>query len=1029
MKVSFSPRISDRWFSGSLPLRTDYKRRRVLSDWLIAFVLMVLPLANASAASANDLILLGRISLANQTPADLRNALDHFNGALAVDPNNLEANFLKAATLLVLEQGSAEFQQQLTSIGVTVSDSNLYNFEYQVPVDAQARIRPADNVMSDSTSAYLNSRVSPLLDEALACLAKFGNNSASRAFRIQLSYAETSLADVRIDYGDVLVLRSLLKGAKAGLALANSYNLSAEYALIYRLFVSGDLTPQRVLSELPNLLKFSGSDQRSAARNTIIAANADYQAGYSFTKRQRLPGGLVPYLFEFSDPSLADDFASELAVVVGNLAASSETYIYSGFYPAILHGLTVDTSKLFTSATPLRDFAAQQFNQGYPTRNSWPDDSFSGLLPEPYSRGVLLDEFELVMGQLIDSDGDGLDDSWERGYGRYELVRGQFISDWANWDAQARGGHLATFTTQAEWDWFWKRYWRELDGPLYIGLFSDGLQPANWTWATTEQGSFRNWAAGQPVDDGIQTSAVIDPDLTWRSLRRFQGYYWDPMTWVTVTDMPADDIGYVLERGYPTDHTKADTDGDGFNDRVETKIKTDPNNPASFPTGPDMDGDGVNNYREAIDRTDPLDPDSIEPLSLGLIAHYPFSGDTNDESGFGRHGSAFSVVLHEDRFGLSGSAYSFDGTTGYIETPAILTQYGSAASFSAWITIPSGSPLSQTAIVSQAKDLSTTGLRLGSVNGQAEGAISNPYYYAGYYWWSPPAYTFLSPSAIADGVWRHLVLVSEGWGTRLYIDGHEVAASYNWSGGQASLQPVLIGKEFASSPMPTSSNHFLGQIDDVRIYDRALFAHEVANLYAAESAPLVDTDGDGLPDLFETNTGVFSSGSNTGTDPNRADTDGDGLSDGAESNSGIFAGPTDTGSNPNSADSNGDGIGDGEAVSGGFDPSINLAPAITWLTGLIQAQPGRFNLMTTDAIMDLNVGQIMIQRLGQSAVLKMQLQSTADMATQPFADLGSPITHTVPMSGNKGFLRVRLSGNAPVPSPTPTPTPVQTTVY
>jgi hypothetical protein len=1000
-------------------------QRRLSPTWLIALVLIVLPTADSSATSASDFILLGRGSLSKQTPTDLQSALNHFNNALSVDPNNLEANFLKAVTLLVLEQGSAEFQQQLTSIGVTVSDPNLYNFEYQLPVDAKGRIKPADNVMSDSTAAYLNTKVSPLIDDALACLAKFGNNPTSRAFRIQLNSSETSLADVRIDYGDVLIFRALLKGVKAGLALANSYNLSAEYALIYRLFVFGNLTPQRVLAELPNLLKFSGSDQRSAAKGAIIAANADYQAGYAFTKSQRLPAGLVPYLFEFSEPAVADDFASELAIVVGNLAADSESYLYRSFYPGFLRGLTVDTAKLLSSATPLRDFAALQFNQGYPTRNSWPDDSFGGLLPEVFSRGVLLDEFDLIIGQLIDSDGDGLDDSWERGYGRYEVVRGQFISDWATWDAQARGGHLATFTTQAEWDWFVNRHWREVDGPLYIGLFSDGLQPANWTWATTEQGAFRHWAAGQPLDDGIQNSAVIDPDLTWRSLRIFQGYFWDPMTWMSIVDMPSDDIGYVLERGYPTDHTKADTDEDGFNDFVETKIKTDPNNPASFPTGPDMDGDGVNNHREAIDGTDPLDPSSVDPLSIGLIAHYPFSGDANDESGFGRHGSVFSASPDEDRFGLSNRSYSFDGSTSYIGTPTTVTQYSSAATFSAWVRIPSNSPLNQTAIVSQAKDLSVTGLRLGLLNGQAEGAVSNPYYYPGD-WWASPTYSFLSPSTIADGQWHHVVLVSEGWGTRLYLDGQEVAASYIWVGGQASLQPVLIGKEFDSSsmPAPTPSNHFFGQIDDVRIYDRALSNLDVTDLFAEESAPLVDTDGDGLPDVVETSTGVFVSRNNTGTDPNKADTDSDGLSDGAESNSGIFAGPSDTGSDPNTADSNADGIGDGEAVSGGFDPSVNLGPSIAWLTGLIEAQPGRFNLMTSDAIMDLNVGSLMIQRVGTNAVLKMQIQTSSDISSQPFVDFGAPITNSIPMPGRKGFLRVRVSGSVPpLPPPTPAPSP------
>jgi hypothetical protein len=43
-----------------------------------------------------------------------------------------------------------------------------------------------------------------------------------------------------------------------------------------------------------------------------------------------------------------------------------------------------------------------------------------------------------------------------------------------------------------------------------------------------------------------------------------------------------------------------------------------------------------------------------------------------------------------------------------------------------------------------------------------------------------------------------------------------------------------------------------------------------------------DSDGDRLPDSAETNTGVFVSPSNTGTDPNNTDTDGDGLPDGDE---------------------------------------------------------------------------------------------------------------------------------------------------
>ena len=44
----------------------------------------------------------------------------------------------------------------------------------------------------------------------------------------------------------------------------------------------------------------------------------------------------------------------------------------------------------------------------------------------------------------------------------------------------------------------------------------------------------------------------------------------------------------------------------------------------------------------------------------------------------------------------------------------------------------------------------------------------------------------------------------------------------------------------------------------------------------------VDSDSDGIPDAAETNTGIFLSALDTGTDPNNADSDGDGLPDGVE---------------------------------------------------------------------------------------------------------------------------------------------------
>jgi hypothetical protein len=72
----------------------------------------------------------------------------------------------------------------------------------------------------------------------------------------------------------------------------------------------------------------------------------------------------------------------------------------------------------------------------------------------------------------------------------------------------------------------------------------------------------------------------------------------------------------------------------------------------------------------------------------------------------------------------------------------------------------------------------------------------------------------------------------------------------------------------------------------------------------------VDTDLDGLPDSFETNTGIFVSPEDTGTDPNNKDTDGDGLNDNIETGSGLFVSAVNTGTDPNKADTDGDGLTD-----------------------------------------------------------------------------------------------------------------------
>ncbi|MDA7615156.1 hypothetical protein N8574_01800 [Akkermansiaceae bacterium] len=71
---------------------------------------------------------------------------------------------------------------------------------------------------------------------------------------------------------------------------------------------------------------------------------------------------------------------------------------------------------------------------------------------------------------------------------------------------------------------------------------------------------------------------------------------------------------------------------------------------------------------------------------------------------------------------------------------------------------------------------------------------------------------------------------------------------------------------------------------------RRLFAHLMAVLFVSYGYSFAaDSDGDGLDDSVETNTGVYVDENNTGTDPNNPDTDGDGWYDQYEMKTGFSA--------------------------------------------------------------------------------------------------------------------------------------------
>jgi len=195
------------------------------------------------------------------------------------------------------------------------------------------------------------------------------------------------------------------------------------------------------------------------------------------------------------------------------------------------------------------------------------------------------------------------------------------------------------------------------------------------------------------------------------------------------------------------------------------------------------------------------------------------------------------------------------------------------------------------------------------------------------------------PANYLDMQWHYVVvrysaLTSSVSLTTLSEDGRlrTVSGGYNPVHSNAN---ILIGRYDAEV------RRFNGLIDEVRL-SNALLAD--AQLLAPLNL-VADTDMDGLPDTSETNTGIFVSQSDTGTDPNlsdtdgdqlsdgdevlllgtcplRADTDGDTLSDYVETKTGVYLSVNDTGTDPLLFDTDGDTLNDGSELNLGIYVSV-----------------------------------------------------------------------------------------------------------
>ncbi len=198
---------------------------------------------------------------------------------------------------------------------------------------------------------------------------------------------------------------------------------------------------------------------------------------------------------------------------------------------------------------------------------------------------------------------------------------------------------------------------------------------------------------------------------------------------------------------------------------------------------------------------------AAEPQSAhGLLATYPLDGDARDASGQSRHGTVHGAKPTADRFGQPNRAMYFDGRS-HIElpldiNPAALPQL----SFTAWVRADDASPVRQVMSHDNGGFDRSLGIdRRGGGSGWSAFSGSG---------------AVLGFQPVEKGRW---VFVSGVWDqnarkVRLHVDNRIFEKDGQSGGGRNILN---LGRN------PGYGEHFVGAIDDVRLFGRALSRNEV----------------------------------------------------------------------------------------------------------------------------------------------------------------------------------------------------------
>lgn len=465
-----------------------------------------------------------------------------------------------------------------------------------------------------------------------------------------------------------------------------------------------------------------------------------------------------------------------------------------------------------------------------------------------------------------------------------------YLSDnTASW-TQARevcisnGGHLVSVSSQEENDYIMNFY---PGTAIHIGL-TDEIIEGDFRWVTNEPLDYTNWSPGEPNNAYNEDYVQLYSNGTWNDEQNDNNRYFleiedfnlYSLQWSTgdtaanITVSPTQTTTYYCEI---TDGINWCTDsvtvyvneislnlpdtllachqdslvldaGEGFENYLWSSGDTT-QILSVFQTGTYIvlveDGFGctatdstyvnILNAHIAQNDTTILSGESVE-LSItgggvveGLVAWYPFNGDTEDKSGFGNHGINYGATLTTDRFGNPDNAYYFNGVDNYIQSP--FNDSLSSTSLSFWFSYETpitdfpmffyfGNEENISNWIYYCSLTNNTSADVGLFN---RIVTSTTNIYDIYYSTTPPT-----------NVWHHVCCTFDRTEniSKVYFN-NSLVGQISTGGDFQSFDIVNFGTGKPDNWLVTE--WFKGSIDDIRIYNYALEENDIATLFLSDT--------------------------------------------------------------------------------------------------------------------------------------------------------------------------------------------------